>query len=193
MRKTTTNRHEAFTFIELLITIGVISISLPIIFGLFFINLQSQTKLNVLTQVKRNGDSALNTMQSIIRNNAISIHSDFPVETTNEVCTTSSSSYIAPSGKLYFKDRDGNAFAFYVDDNKIASDSAREVSGGVNETLYLTESTVKIDNWTVQCNRAATFGSPLITVSFQVADTSTSPRQEENASLNYYTKIKLRN
>ncbi len=183
-------KSKGFTFIELLIVIGVISISLPIIFGLFFINIKVESKVYRLQQVKREGDVVLGTMESVIRQYARSIHSSSDVPDTNEVCTGTNPTY---SGDLYFKDQQGNAFRFYVNGDTIASESAKTATGGSDEIFSETSTATKITNWTLSCLRTASFSPPLVTIQFTVSQNDNSSRVEEQASLYYQTTIKLRN
>ena len=185
----TTINNFSFTLIELVIVIGVIAISLPVIFGLFFLNLQAQSRIYILQEVKRNGDYTLNVMQNIIKNRAYAIYSDSGL--TTEVCSTKSGSGTLSSFSgsiLYFRDVNGDGFYFDVTTNKIASHSA-----AINPNPYLlTNEKVSISSFDLSCMRTSVFSPPIVSVSFTVSQAGTPTRHEERASLNYQTKIKLK-
>lgn len=176
---------SGFTMIEMIIVIGIILITLPVIFGLFFVNFQAQSKVFILQEVKRNGDYSLNVMESLIKNRVHSIYSDQAM--TSEVCSTKNSSGTQSShpGPIYFKDKDGKLLYFTLSSGRIASYSAAV-------SYNLTNSKVKASILTVKCSRTQTFSPPLVSVSFQI-DQAQGARYEEIASLYYQTKIKLRN
>lgn len=186
------NRNRGFTFIELLIVIAIISMSLPIIFGIFFINLQVQSKVYSLQRVKREGDTALSAMRAVIRQYATSIHSSSSATDLNEVCTSANPTHI---GDLYFKDQHGNTFRFYKDavSEKIASQSARTETGGSDENFNETSSAVTVTNWLTSCTRTSPFSPPLVAIAFTISHATASIRTEDNAMLYYQTTIKLRN
>jgi len=185
--------NKSFTLIELVIVIGVIAISLPVIFGLFFLNLQAQSRIYILQEVKRNGDYTLNVMQDIIKNRAYAIYSDPGLST--EVCSTKSGSGTPsnfttslPFPIMYFKDLDGRYFYFEVATNKIASRSAI-----ISPDPYLlTNEKVSVSSFDLSCMRTSVFSPPIVSVSFTVSQAGTSTRHEEKASLDYQTKIKLK-
>lgn len=185
-------KKNGFTFIELLISVGVIAISMPIIFGLFFINLKVQSKVLRTQQVKREGDNALNVIGSVIRQYARTIHSANPPTDENEVCQTTDATY---TGDLYFTDIDGNVFRFYLNGNseKIASESAKSATGGSDETFSLTSNVVTVSDMSTTCIRTSTFSPPLVNLQFSVSQNSGSSRPDEQATLNYQSTVKLRN
>jgi type II secretory pathway pseudopilin PulG len=187
--------HEkAFTLIELVIVIGVIAISLPIVFGLFFLILQAQSRIYILQEVKRNGDYTLSVMQNIIKDRAYAIYSDPGLANENEVCSTKSSPSTPTSAAnpLYFKDPDGRLFYFYADEttHRIASYSAITNPN----TYWLTNEKVAIepDNFSLSCFRTSIFSPPIVAVSFSISQAGSPARHEEKASLNYQTKVKLK-
>lgn len=191
--------RRAFTFIEMIVVVGVIALVLPIVFGILFAIMQQQIKIYKLTEAKRQGDYALNAMETTIRNNAISTHTVSPAisgitDGGNEVCkdTTSSATNFS-----YFMDKTDNAKWFgYVPDTtatKISSDSANVASKG-----DLTTSKVRVENFTLTCMRSSSYSSPIISVSFNICynngvPCSTAARSEEMTKLTYSTSIILRN
>lgn len=162
-----------------MITLSIIGVLLPSAFALFIANIRAQTKVLVLQEVKRNGDAALNTIETLIKTQAKSMEQ---LDGT-QVCSSSGSSY---SGDVYFVDDDGSRFMFNrdVDTEQIASNSATSV--------YLTTDNVNVTSFSLTCERESQFASPLISVAFSIEQGRTTTRAEEQSTLNYQTKIRLR-
>lgn len=180
--------RRGFTFIEMLVVISVIGLALPVLFSLILTILQQQTKIYRLVEVKRQGDYILNIMENNIRNNASSIYSGVPnPNDTNLICDTSGSS---GSGS-YFKDKLGNWF-HYLNLDKVSSQSST-----TSQLFDLTNSKVRVSNFSISCNRKSSFSPPIVTVTFNICYNTgvdcSSSRPEETASMTYQTKIKLRN
>ena len=178
---------KSFTLIELLVVIGVVGVSLPILFGLFFIILQQQSKIYIIQEVKKNGDYTLNTIQSIIRQYGKELYSD--PNLTTKVCDSANSQY---SGNIYIKDKFINKFSFQLDGTKIASLSTALASGGNYGNVFLTNDKVRATSFSISCNRTSLFSPPIINISFTISQANSPVRHEEKASMTYQTKIKLR-
>lgn len=179
--------RKGFTLLELLVAIGVVTLLMPVLFSIFFATLQSQTAVAILSQVKRDGDGALSTLEYLIKNRAFAIYSD--AGGTTEVCSTVSGfSTPTSSATVYFADSAGTLFSFALDGNRIASYSA-SISPN---PAYLTSTKVVASNFSISCNRTSSFSPPIVSVSFTVANPASATRHEEKATLNYQTKIKLR-
>lgn len=153
--------NNAFTFIEMIVVIGIMSIALPTLYAIFFLILQQQMKIIRLAEVKRQGDFVVNTIESLVKKNAFSIHSGIPTD-GNKICTPPNST--TTSGPLYFKDRSGNYFYFDipVGTTKISSESA-------GQGIDLTSSKVVIDSasFTQNCTISG-FSAPYVTYSFDL-------------------------
>lgn len=180
---------KGFTFIEMVVVIGILSLILPALFAIVFTILQQQTKIIRLSEVKKQGDFVFNTIENTLRSYATAIYSDQAL--LNVKCGTAGTSWAYPTnGDLYFKDRFGNWFRYYITTasgaNYIASSSA------VFSTQNLTSNNVIINNFTIGCTRSASYSPPMISVSFQVQYKTSSTRPEDTALLNYQTSIKLR-
>ena len=193
---------KAFTFIEIVVVIGVISISLPVLFTIIFAITNQTLKVQRLSEVKKQGDYAINIIENTIRGYAVKIYSEDAL--TNEKCNTSGSTFPSdPSDgtNFYIKDISGKYFNFQLtDSNKIASESSDLINPV--SVVDLTSDKVLIENFEIQCNRNTTAYPPIISISFNICyknPTSAPPgnciftRTEETASLYYQTKIKLRN
>lgn len=189
------NKLLGFTFIELLVAIGIISLCMPVFFSLFLANLRTQVRILALQQTKQGGDFALTSIQSIIRQEARSIHSGFPPLSANEKCVNADSVF-SPSDpeQVVFKDIDGNAKSFYLDGDKIAYRTDNTATGGNNSISYITGSKIAITSWQISCSRASIFTKPIVIISFTASyKPSATQSSLAFATLNFYSSVLLRN
>lgn len=176
---------RGFTFVELIIVVGVIAVALPALFSILFIVIRQQVKIYYLSEVKRQGDYALNIIENTIRNSGQKIVDG----NGNDLCTTANS-----TGSIStFRDRYNNTFSFSVPlgTTKISSSSSILAGGSVD----LTSNKVRVTNFSIICSRTEEFSTPLVSVSFDVSQASAAgitPNPNESASLEYRTKIKLK-
>ena len=186
-------KNKAFTLIETIVVVAVLGLTLPVIFSIFFVILQQQTKIYRLNTTKKEGDYIINILENTIKNQANSIHSAKPLSDANKECATDSSNYgVSPSvTKIYFLDNGNNWFGYSLNNSSIASDSA--LLGLVD----LTSSKTRINNFSISCSRTYKYSQPTVSLSFDIEfcnDVACSQtRPEETSSLHYQTKIKLRN
>jgi type II secretory pathway component PulJ len=181
-----------FTLMETVIVIGLISLLLPVIFSIVFSITRQQAKVYILSQIKREGDNALNIIENLIRNNAVSIHADIP-KSGNTVCFDDNlqhpDSGTSNGSDFYFSDRSGEWFKFALSENEIASSSSIP-----NATIDLTSNlNSRITSYEINCDQTSSFTPPLVSIKFKIEQRQTeSLRAEDVASLEYATKIKLR-
>lgn len=176
---------NGFTFIEVLIVLGVVGLTIPALFAIFFAILQQQAKVFRLTEIKRQGDYALNIMSSTIRNNAKSLYSDATLVT--EQCDDAGENY---SSTVYFRDANNAWFTFGLSSSKISSSSS-----ALAQAIDLTNTKTTIRNFTLSCQRKADFSTPVIYISFDIDYTNgvgVTPIPNEQATMHYQTKVKLR-
>lgn len=181
---------SGLTFIELMIVIAIISFSLPLIFGLLFINLRSQSKTAVLQEVKRNGDFALQSMGFLLRQYGYRV-TDHTF--SQDICPVSPSGQSSIGATLFIVDRFGKAFSFFLDDGRIASSSPVHPVGNSIANQYFTNEKVVVSNLEFACWRATSFAAPIVSVSFAVNQSDTGASSEEGVSLHYATRIRMRN
>jgi type II secretory pathway pseudopilin PulG len=185
------NGRKSFTLIETIVVIAVIGLILPVVFSIFFILLQQQTKIYRLNTVKKEGDYLINIIENTIKNEAKSIHSAGPPTDSNIECSTENSAYGSNQG-LYFLNNNNQWFEYLLNGEAIAS-----ASGSTPTPTNLTSTKTKISSFSISCSKNNLYSPPSISLSFNIeycGDVScTQTRPEETASLFYQTKIKLRN
>jgi|GEM_PF-804346 len=172
----------AFTLIEIIIMLGVISLILPTLFSIVFLILQQQTKIIRLQEIKREGDFALTAIKSTIKNSAVAMY-NFMVAPNNEVCNTANSTYNNP----YFLDKNNNFFYFNLDNNQISSRSSNL------NPMPLTSNRTTVTNFSLSCRRDNLYSSAIVSIEFDITYNTNSNRPEEKTNtLHYQTKIKLK-
>lgn len=204
MRRT---KRRGFTLVELVVVVAIITVSVPAIFSLFFSIFRARSKIYILQELKKNGDYSINVMSNLIKQRAISIHTDPGVADVGEICSTKSrldsNSSSAVGQLLYFKDLDGRMFYFTTKYDRISSyssflkesdDDSTDDTIGVNSGSLMSGNT-RVDNWGLSCYRTNPFSPPIVTVRFTVLPkkSSASSVQEERAGFDYAANIKLRN
>lgn len=190
---------KGFTLIETIVVVAVIALTLPVIFSIFFVLLQMQTKIYRLNTVKKEGDYIINLIENTIRNDAVTIiSSPIPPDDTNKVCADDLSVYPLSStiSNLYFLDKNGLWFGYIANGLTLASDSSKLDSQGL-DPVNLTSSKTKVNDFSISCSRTNLYSQPSVSLSFRIEycpDVACSQtRPEETASLFYQAKIKLRN
>ncbi|MDH7476135.1 MAG: prepilin-type N-terminal cleavage/methylation domain-containing protein [Microgenomates group bacterium] len=178
-------RQIGFSLIEMIIVIAIIGLILPAIFGIIFSIIQQQKRIYVLQEIKRQGDNALVTMETIIKNNAVFICGD--QECGDKKCFSSNERFLSTQkGKdFYFSDKNNDYFQFYQSSKSpstIASNSAR-----LTNPIDLTSSNVKIDNFNIECFRSADYSPPIINLNFKI-----SYQYDPSIYMDYKTRIKMK-
>ncbi len=172
---------KGFTFIEIVVVITVIALALPALFTIIFIILQQQTKIMHLTEVKREGDYAMNVMENLIRNYAAGMQT----AANAPVCADQTSS--DTSFDHFVDNINKNTFSFAIDSsNRIASSSS------IMTTVDLTDKNVNVSGWSMTCTRSNKYSPPLIKMQFNIQYTTTSTRPEDTVSLNYQTAVQMK-
>ena len=189
-------KNKGFTLIEMIVVISTIALSLPILFSIVFTILQQQTKIYRLTEVKRQGDYVLNTMENLIKNYAASVHSSQPPSENNKICQWQNEQTI----NGYFLDKFGSYFRFCrsntgsncdADGNYIASFSSI-LNNGNSQTIPLNNDKVRISDFLLTCYQTNPYSPPVVGISFIIYYNTTSTRPEDKAQMTYQTKVKLR-
>jgi hypothetical protein len=127
----------------------------------------------------------LTIIENLLRNDAKTIVSDYSDPNSGVLCITPGPEQDL-SGVLNVRTKNSDGFQLSVENNKIASKSA-----STSQTSYLTSDKVVISGITIRCLNNNQYANPLVSISFTVS--KTGARAEDTASINYETKIKLRN
>lgn len=180
-----------FTLIEIIIVIATIALTLPAFFAIIYAIFKQQTKVYTLNQAKKEGDFALNIMETLIRNSASGVYNGSSPIPGNQICSTPSGDQLTAS---YFKDRSEPAqwFRFFLKNSATIASESSVLNGGATGSTDLTSSKVKVSDFNLTCNFKSTFTTPIVAISFKIEYNTTSDQPEDKAVLNYQTKVKLR-
>lgn len=145
-------RTEAFTLIEILISVAILAILSAIIASIIFLILRSTSKTSVSKEVKQNGEGAAAIIQEFVRN----------AETVSS----------CEAEKLSVLNSDGRITSFYCDgtEKKIASESAN--------MAWLTNRLVVCSDFSVSCQPVD--GSWLVSFSFSLSPVAGYPVGSES-------------
>lgn len=181
---------KGFTLIEVVVVIAVISATLPAFFSTIYTTFKQQTRVTVLNEVKKQGDYVLNVMETLVRNSAGATHDGVGAALPgNQICNNLTSE----TPVAYFSDKNdpGKWFRFFLSGETIASESSI-LNNGATGQANLTNSKVKITSLSVTCANNSFFSAPVVSLKFTIQYNTTSTKAEDQSSLNYQTKVKLR-
>lgn len=202
MSHISTQKKCGFTFIEMVVVIGVIGFALPALFAIIFSIARAQTKVQHLTEVKKQADSAIDAIKTTIREDVDGIFKNdvnIPGSKIPIVCGNFSTN---DGRDLYFHTSDGEYVQFYAASGQLVKNIE-----GVGEQP-LTSDKVKVfiyrdpaDPTTIlpeielSCNQEAISSTPLVKIHFWAAyqGSTASTRPEDNAQLEYTIQAKIRN
>ena len=190
--------NTGFTLVEMIVTVTVIIMILPVLFNITYITLQQQTKIYRLSQVKREGDYVLNVISNLIKNNANGIYDSNDPATRVSLCDDEDEQS-PPGTALFFKDKQDNVFQLELTNilgsqYAIASNSYIPANNlADNPTLTTTNVNINNTTFSISCLRKNLFSPPTVSINFDIEYYPVSSRAEETASMNYQTQIKLKN
>lgn len=173
-------KKNGFSLLELVLVLAILGIIVPAGFSIFMSSIRAQLKVSLLQEVKRNGDTALSVMENLIKSRTQSLQQ---LDGT-PICNAAGTTYSA--GDVYFVDPEANRFRFHMSGDQIASDSSAIGSS------FLTNAKVSVTDFTLTCEKSSSFTPPIISVGYTVSQASDTTRAEEQATLNYLTKVRLR-
>lgn len=183
---------KSFTIIEMVIVVGVLSFTLPLLFSIIFLILRQQTSIYALQELKKQGDNVFSTIQSTIKQNGVyivnpSITPFPPYPTIVDNCPTYPTPSLTPAPYIFLYDKDGRDFSYYLVGAKIASNSALN---SINN-YFLSNDNISVSNLQFSCYRSNQFSPPIVWTSFKVSRiVGTNPIP---VYLQYSTKFQLRN
>ena len=188
MGKIINKNKQGFTFIEILVSIVVLGMVLPLLFSIVFTIFRQQTKIYRLNEVKKQGDYILVLTKNLIHNYAVGVYSEAAL--TNQKCdgiTNTSYTSNSSGSNFFFKNKDGQPFNILLSDGIIATSS-----GGTGNTK-ITNSQVVVSGYSISCANTSTAADSFVTIKFNINYNTTSLNKEDNASLSYQSSLKLRN
>lgn len=170
-------KNSGFTLVELLVVITLVGLIGAIISQSFILGIRSQSKSEIVKEVKQNGDYALSVIDEMVRN-----ATDITL-----FCNTS-------TDQLSIVNQDGGTTTFDCSsDKEIAS-----ISGAAPTPFPITNDRVIVTN----CNFRIVCPTPPLSpkyvfISFTVKQAAVpnqpTPLPENRASIEYQTTISLRN
>lgn len=182
---------EGFTLVEVITAIGVISLILPIVFGIFFVILREQTRFIALKQEKAEGENLLYQIKNTIKNRAYKTCKRIP-SSGNIDCTQTCSSG-DDENNFIFQDPDGNFFRFFINSSNQVASEAGTLSSGTTSTSILTTSNVKVEKIGSTPFITCEIIDPNIFVNiyFKISFNSENASLEYTPSMIFKTKLRL--
>ncbi len=177
-------KSRGFTLIEMILVIAVIGMVFPLLINILLTVVRQQAKIVALQEIKNQGDSVMNSIETVIRSQAVGIYPAYPFIEINQKCNTTGAIYSSSTGgnDFYFKDKNGKQFQYILNStNNIASSGAF-----VAANSKLTNSRVIVSGFSISCTRSASYSGPIVALSFTVS-------HKEGSSMKFNTRIKLRN
>lgn len=184
-------KEKSFSLIEMVIVIAVIGLVLPILFAIVFLIIQQQIRIYSLQEIKRQGDNALLSMRSTIKQYGAIVTNPtvIPAPTISDICPVYPDPTLTPMPFIYLYNEDSASFYYSIASGvseKIASNSAEN-----NITnLLLTNDNVNITDLEFNCYKSNQFSPAIVSVYFRVTKAGTDPNPPY---MDYSTKFQLRN
>jgi type II secretory pathway pseudopilin PulG len=178
-------KRESFTLIEMIIVVGVLGFALPVLFAIMFIVIQQQTRIYALQEVKRQGDIAIFSIKSSIRQYGKLVANLSPYPNVTEICPPYPTPTLTPAPYIMVYDSSMADFSYKLINNKIASESSRNAISN----NFLTDESVVVSNLQFSCYRTNQFSPPIVWTSFTVTKSGTDPNLP---SMQYNSRFKLR-
>lgn len=174
---------NGFALMELLVVVSLFGVISVLGSSLFFNIIRSSSKTRVLTEVKQNGDFAMTTMVRMIRN----------------ARKISAGSCGWATNSLEIKNPDGGitTFEFCSPENLIASRSGSLPLLSCTDAR-LTSDRVKVVSGSFTCEEGDRLKPDMVTIRFSLSQVGSAnplitPRPEEQAVIDFETKVALRN
>lgn len=170
---------KSFTFIELVVSIGVITLVLPAVFAIIYSIVNQQLVLLSFQETKRQGDIVHTSVRSLLQNRASRVVNQ---STTCPLRTLPTPTYFP---QLDLIDLDGYSISLF----KEAVPTPRIASSSAAKTYYLTNRSVSITDFGFTCYQSNSYSPPVVTFKYTVSKDTIFG----SASLPYFLTIQLRN
>jgi len=156
-------KKTGFTLIEILVVVGILGIIAAISTNMFFSVLQASTKTRVLSEVKQNGDYALNVMERTIRN---------------------AKSVTSNGNSITIVNPDDSSTTFSCSNGNLTLDGASLISNKVEVQDCSVFSVVPGEEGV---------SPAVVTIDFTLSQAGTAARPEEQAAIDFGITVTLRN
>lgn len=167
---------EGFTLLEMIVTLAIVVIVSIILTQVFFTTLRTNTKTELLKEMKQNGELSLELM---VR--AIQSAQNVTCTSAQELSVTATDGAITTIGCSF----DGSV-------TRLASDSASGTAYITSQNATLGGSDCSTSSLNFTCSGSA--GQPVtVDISFQLAQTGTAVGAFEQASVPFQTSASTRN
>lgn len=198
-----TSRKSAFTLVEVIIVLSIISLTFPLLFSTLFVVSRQQVSTNRLTDVKQQGDAVMNYLTTQMRNNAIQIQTYNGVNwvsacenasTAAEKITNSTTPPLY--GSISFLDGETQTNSvFTISKGQLCRQTRPDDSASIKlDTCEepLTNRSVVVSNLVIQCINVDTTTSPFVEISFVLTGAKGQAAGVEPTTMNFSTKVQLR-
>lgn len=175
-------KKNGFTLIEIIIVFGIINFFLVFIFTSISLVLKLYRINSSLTKLKLDAGTILNSVRYNIKQNAIEVFLDPDLA---QKCTVDNP--IVNSNRLYFLDKKGNKFGYYLSNNNFAS-----YSGILDKNFFLNSGETKIIDLELSCIQNNELIPPLISIKFKINENINSYNNEAQEMF-FSTKVKMKN
>lgn len=170
---------KGFTLIEIIISLGIVAVLGLTISQIFISTVRTNTKTEILKEVKQNGEFAMETMVRMMQS----------AERITSACTG------ATTNSITILNPDGFSTTFGC----VATGNLLRVASTSASTLYLTSASVTLggsncgsSTLAFTCTSALGLPSTVI-ISMDVAQAGATPDQFEQASASFQTSVNTRN
>jgi prepilin-type N-terminal cleavage/methylation domain-containing protein len=171
-----------FTLIEILMSVSLVGLIGVAAAGLFYTTLIGNSKKEVLTTVKQEGDYAIGQMEFLLRN-AVALAPDPNVANSVATCAVGMT-------KISIRSKDNGITTFSIQNGKIASQS------GTATPVYLTSDAVTIadspSDLVFNCSQASTNRGTYINVGFTLTKTSPDYNEPSTVTQAFSTGVGIR-
>jgi len=159
-----TGKKDGFTLIEIIIVISILGLVMTIFSGFLLATLRAGSKSEVVKELRQNGNYALQTIDSMLRNSV----------------SLQSSCNLGGQSSIQIRNIDNGITVFKCEASHLASNSG-----------LLTGANVVVSNCSFQC-LAQAGQAPAITTKFSISQTG-SGSPSDKAQLNFESVTILRN
>jgi prepilin-type N-terminal cleavage/methylation domain-containing protein len=189
-------KTNGFTLIETIIVLTIFALVLPAVFSIITAIVRQQADIYKLTEMKRQGDYALNLIKKVLR------------EDIDKVYTKNGGSYTeicGQNGQHYdFFETTNNGNDFYMTKKNKSNKyvqfkliqhtniSSLQYKDENNTTSTITNNNVSIPYFYINCFQKNEFYKTIISIQFAVIYRNKSNNQVKLNPLTYQTKIKLK-